>query len=328
MKSPAWKYLTPLALVFCLSALLGNAVYAGTTSNERMSDSPYGPSVTEFPSGTTSVYVVFDYSDMEDEEISIQVWDPIRIVLFEHTQVYSGSGTESLEVSYPGGGAFPDGVYVTVFYKGILPYKNIPWTVGEVATPTPTPTNTPTIPAGTPTPTPTGAITSTPTPTSTATPTATTTPQPGTPQAFLPYIIKQRPPCDWNRPDDEEPGNDFWKSPDVPRGSGLFVDRTFWSLSQPEGNKGNDPDWFKWEVSSTGTHQVWVQDLSPESLRVWLWVCQAIGDSIDELHTIAYGESYGPGEMEVWLEEGQDYYVLVGNLTPSQPGCYSLWLQP
>ena len=62
MKCSTWKYLLPLALVLCLSALLGNAVYAGTTGNERMSDSPYGPPMTECPSGTTTVYIVFDYT--------------------------------------------------------------------------------------------------------------------------------------------------------------------------------------------------------------------------------------------------------------------------
>ncbi len=188
------------------------------------------------------------------------------------------------------------------------------------------------------TPTPTGAITSTPTrtptstithtPTPTATPTATTTPGPRAPQAFLPYIIKQGPPCDWNRPDDDEPGNDFWKNPEVPYGSGLFVNRTFWSLTEPEASRGNDPDWFKWKVGSTGTHWLWTQDMSPGGLRIWMLVCQAVGDSADALLPIAWGESYGPGQITVWLEQGQEYYVLVSNLTPSQPGCYSLWLQP
>ena len=65
------------------------------------------------------------------------------------------------------------------------------------------------------------------------------------------------PPCGWNDPDDEEPGNDYWKSPDVPYGSGLFIDRTFWSLTQPEGQEGNDPDWFQWKVDWTGTHWLW-----------------------------------------------------------------------
>lgn len=384
-KRSTFKHLVTIALVLCLSALLVNVAYAGTTSNEHMSDAPYGPAVTEFPSGTTTVYVVFDYTDMQSEEITVKVWDPIGVVLFEHTQAYSGSGTESIEVAYPGGGAFPDGLYATNFYRGILPYKTILWGVGEVTTPTPTPTNTATPTAtstatATPTPTATPTTTSTPTvtpistatptttstptatpvdtrtPTSTsvttstpthtpistatntptttasstptATPTATSTPRPGASQTFLPYIIKQAPPCDWSKPDNDEPGNDFWKNPEVPYGSGLFVNRTFWSLTQPEGQKGDDPDWFKWKVGSTGTRWLWIQNLDPGSLRIWLLVCQAVGEPADALLPIAWGESYGPGQIAVWLERGQEYYVLVSNLTPSQPGCYSLWLQP
>jgi len=117
----------------------------------------------------------------------------------------------------------------------------------------------------------------------------------------------------------------LWKSPDVPYGSGLFTDRTFWSLTQPAGEKGDDPDWFQWRVDWSGTHWLWTQNLDPDSLRVWLLVCQASGDS---LVPIAWGEAYGSGELDVELEQGQKYYVLVSNLTPAEVGCYSLWLQP
>ena len=150
-----------------------------------------------------------------------------------------------------------------------------------------------------------------PAPTPTWTPTRTPTPT--------------RQPCGWNDPDDEEPGNDFWKSPDVPYGSGLFIDRTFWSLTQPAGEKGNDLDWFQWQVDWTGIHWLWTQGLDPDSLSIWLLVYQAAGDS---LVPIAWGESYGPGELWVELVQGQTYYVQVSNLPPSEVGCYRLWLQP
>ena len=135
-------------------------------------------------------------------------------------------------------------------------------------------------------------------------------------------------PCGWDDPDDNEPGNDLWKDSSVPHGSGLFVDRTFWSLTQPVGKKGNDPDWFQWKVNWTGTHWLWVQGLEPSNLGIWLLVSQATGDPPDLLTPIAWGEAYGSGELEVWLEEGQKYYVLVSNLTSSEVGCYNLWLQP
>ena len=227
----------------------------------------------------------------------------------------------------------------------VTPTPTATATATPTDTPTPTPTDTPgptPTPTQTGTPTPTGTITSTPTntptatpsgtptatptvtntPTVTATPTATATSQPG---VFLPYIIKQGPPCGWDDPDDNEPGNDFWKDSDVLYGSGLFADRTFWSVTQPAGEKGNDPDWFKWKVDWTGTHWLWAQDLEPDSLSIWLLVCQATGDS---LAPIAWGEAYGPGELGVELVQGQTYYVLVSNLTSPEVGCYNLWLQP
>ena len=151
MKRSLLKYLLPTAVVLGVSALLTSVVYAGITSNERMSDTPYGPPVTQFPSGTTVVYVVFDYADMQNEEITIKVWSPIGELLFEQTQAYSGSDAESIEVPGPEGGAFPDGWYVTNFYRGLLIFKTLLWEVGEVTTPTPTLTNTPTT-TGTPAP--------------------------------------------------------------------------------------------------------------------------------------------------------------------------------
>ena len=139
-------------------------------------------------------------------------------------------------------------------------------------------------------------------------------------------MTKRGLPCGWNDPDDEEPGNDFWKDPAVPYGSGLFSDRTFWSLTQPEGQRGNDPDWFQWEVTRTGTHWLWTQGLDPDSLSIWLLVAQSIGGSPV---TIASGEAYGPGELGVLLEHGQTYYVQVQQPHPSEMvGCYSLYLGP
>ena len=209
-------------------------------------------------------------------------------------------------------------------------------TPGPTSTPTqtgtPTPTGTATsTPTNTPTATPSGTPTATPTvtdtPTATATPTVTDTPIPWASRAFLPYITKHGPPCGWDDPDDEEPGNDFWKDPSVPYGSGYFMDRTFWSLTQPEGQKGNDPDWFQWEVTRTGTqwHWLWAEGRDPDSLRIWLLVSR---DPADPLATIDLGESYGPGELGVWLEQGQTYYVLGSNLTSPEVGCYSLYLEP
>jgi hypothetical protein len=145
------------------------------------------------------------------------------------------------------------------------------------------------------------------------------------PGVYLPYTFKHGPPCGWNDPDSNEPGNDFWKDSAVPYGSGLFVDRTFWSVTQPTGQKGNDPDWFKWQVNWTGKHWLWTQNREPDDLRIWLLVSRASGDT---LFPIAWGEAYGPDELGVDLVQGEQYYVLVSNLDSPEVGCYNLWLQP
>jgi len=233
-------------------------------------------------------------------------------------------------------------VWFGTYGGGVTKYS--PPTPPVTPTPTPTPTDTPTptatatdTPGPTATPTETGTPTSTPTitatptvtgtptntPTATSTPTPTETPWPEV-KVFLPYVIKLGLPCGWEDPDPEEPGNDLWKSPDVPYGSGLFAHRTFWSLTQPPDKKGNDPDWFKWKVDWSGRHSLWVQNLDPSDLRIWLLVSQVVEG---QLIPIAYGESYEPGQLGVDLVQGEEYYVLVTNLT-SKVGCYDLWLEP
>jgi hypothetical protein len=117
----------------------------------------------------------------------------------------------------------------------------------------------------------------------------------------------------------------------VPYGSGILPRSTFWSLTQPAGQKGNDPDWFKWKVDSPGTqwHWLWTQGLDPDSLRIWLLVYRAIGDPPYSLEPIAWGEAYGSGELKVELTQGQMYFVSVSNFTsPPEIGCYELYLEP
>jgi hypothetical protein len=90
-----------------------------------MSNTPYGPAVTQFASGTSVVYVVFDYSDMQNEVIKVGVYDSIGSALLEQVKAYTESGTESIEVPGPGGGVFPDGQYSTKFYRGPFPFKTL-----------------------------------------------------------------------------------------------------------------------------------------------------------------------------------------------------------
>lgn len=104
-----------------------------TVSNVRMSDTPYGPPVNQFPSGTTVVYVVFNYSAMQNDEVRITVHDQVGRKLFEQVEAYTGSGTRSVEVSAPPGEAFADGWYVTRVYSNsrLFPIETIYWDVGD-----------------------------------------------------------------------------------------------------------------------------------------------------------------------------------------------------
>jgi len=104
-----------------------------TVSNLHMSDTPYGPPVPRFPSGTAVVYVVFDYYNMQNNEVRIRIHDQLGTVLFDQVEAYTGSGTESIEVWGPGGGAFADGWYVTSLYlhSPLFPTDEIRWDVGD-----------------------------------------------------------------------------------------------------------------------------------------------------------------------------------------------------
>jgi len=173
--------LRAVVLAVFLSALLANTIYADVT-DARMSDTPGGAEMTQYASGISVVYVVIDYSDMQNEEIRVRVYDNVGEVLFEGSKVYTGSGTDSVEISLAGGGAFPDGRYVTNLYSGLFLMKTIYWDVtagAGTATSTPTPvpaTATATSVPSTPTPTPIPA-----------TATATSVPPTLTPVSGTPY---------------------------------------------------------------------------------------------------------------------------------------------
>jgi hypothetical protein len=114
--------------------------------NLHMSNTPSGPPVTQFPEGTTIVYVVFDYSDTANTPIRVVVYSPSGQVLFDQTQTYNGNGTASVSVP----GSFPPSppltYYITNFYleNNPTPVGSVQWRVaGSAGTPTPTP------PAGT-----------------------------------------------------------------------------------------------------------------------------------------------------------------------------------
>jgi hypothetical protein len=149
----------------------------GEITNLRMSTSPDGPSETEFIEGTLTVWVIFDYTGMEGNEVWIKIlgwYDD----LVSPSVILNGSGTQATSITHPWTtiGGFPVEQYTTHVLKDGFVDGIVNWSVvteGATSTPTATPT---TIPA-------TATATSVPsTPTPTAVPaTATATPMPPTP---------------------------------------------------------------------------------------------------------------------------------------------------
>lgn len=175
-----------LAVILLSSCLATTGVQAAGISNFRVSDRTGGPIVSNFPTGTSVVYAVFDYQDVQ--QIEVRVYDVLGNRLHTENRTYAnGAGTDSIEINH--GAAFPDtptgGVaYLTTIYVDGYISDSQSWTVGggQAPTATPTPPATPTAtlvpPSATPTPTstPIPIATSTPVPTATKAPGASSTP--------------------------------------------------------------------------------------------------------------------------------------------------------
>jgi len=105
-------------------------VPASSVTHCRVSDAPEGEPVSEFPAGTGTVYIVFDYAYMAGEEVGIKVTDNIGHVLHEEVRTLSGDGTESISVP-AGEGGFTAGPYLVNIYQGGGVIKTIIWDVAE-----------------------------------------------------------------------------------------------------------------------------------------------------------------------------------------------------
>ena len=138
------KRFGPFIIALSLTILLASIAMAQGLTSVHLSDAPDGSAMTQFPSGTAVVYAIFDYADMAGEPIKVRVYDNYGSIFFEQTQNYTGSGTESVAIT-TSEGYFPDGRYVTNFYRGEYVSRTILWDVGEpVARPIATPTAAPT----------------------------------------------------------------------------------------------------------------------------------------------------------------------------------------
>jgi hypothetical protein len=68
-------------------------------SNFRLSNVANGQEIIEFASLTPAIYVVFDYADADNLELTIEIKDGSGYTVFEKRDIYNGSGTRSLRVS-------------------------------------------------------------------------------------------------------------------------------------------------------------------------------------------------------------------------------------
>ncbi len=110
--------------------------------NLHMSNTDSGPPVTQFPTGTSIVYVVFDYYDTANTPIRVVIYSPVGQIIFDKTTHYSTSGTASVGVP----GSFPPSPPPTYYLTNVYlednptPADSISWQVaGSAGTPTPTP---------------------------------------------------------------------------------------------------------------------------------------------------------------------------------------------
>jgi hypothetical protein len=97
-------------------------------ANCRVSDAPQGEAVAEFPAGTATVHIVFDYAYMAGEEVEIRVYDSAGNVLFDELRTISGDGTVSIAFS-AGEGGFAAGRYLVNIYQGGGVIRTVIWDV-------------------------------------------------------------------------------------------------------------------------------------------------------------------------------------------------------
>jgi len=121
-----WAVNSPaLAHKVYLPFICKNYVGPPRVSDFHMSDSCAGPSMDEFPLGTQCVYAIFNYLDMQGDEIRVKIYYGPPPPLFDRAENYQGTGRECIEVC----GDFPSGRYLTNCYLGGFPIKTVIWEV-------------------------------------------------------------------------------------------------------------------------------------------------------------------------------------------------------
>ncbi len=86
-------------LLIALTWLSGSVVLADVAASLHMSVSPGGDPVSAVQSGTATVFAVLTYQDAAQTELQVLVFSAGGVVLFQHTDVYDGSGERSIEIT-------------------------------------------------------------------------------------------------------------------------------------------------------------------------------------------------------------------------------------
>lgn len=129
-----------LAVLLSLSWVDGGSA-AAVVRNFHLSQTPDGPAMTQFPSGTDTIYIIFDYADAQDTPIRVTMWDDWGNVLYDEVRTYNGMGRRVIRVTADPAFADtrPGQTNVVTIFVDDFPTESIEWTVGPVPTPTPGP---------------------------------------------------------------------------------------------------------------------------------------------------------------------------------------------
>ena len=166
---------TPTSLPPTPAPLLPTATPPAAVTNFRVSSNATGGALATFAASTSTVYLIFDYTGLLDDDIRLKIFDATGGVVFDQAKKYSGSGTEVVAANTTKG-AFDSGSYLVNMYRGPFasPAQSLRFQVEAAPTATPPPSPLPTatpVPTSPRPPTPTSPRPTTPPPVTFASPT-------------------------------------------------------------------------------------------------------------------------------------------------------------
>lgn len=118
-----------VALIGAVGAEVASPLAApeGVITDLRMSDSCDGLPIILFPAGVETVYVVFDYSDMQGEPYRISVSDGVS--LHDESHSYTLTGTACITITHTSGSIPADTYRTQIYAGGHLPIRTLLWHV-------------------------------------------------------------------------------------------------------------------------------------------------------------------------------------------------------